>query len=95
MLQVIVSPAKQMRVRADAFAPHGIPPNPQKTRQVTDALRTVLRADGPEGLRAVWRVNDRLLAENIARLEAFADVTSERDLDDPAISPLLTPAVFS
>ena len=95
MLQVIISPAKQMRVRADAFAPRGIPPYPQKTRQAADALRAILRADGPEGLRAVWRVNDRLLAENVARLEAFADVASERDLDDPATSALLTPAVFS
>ena len=95
MLQVIISPAKQMRVRADAFAPRGIPPYPQKTRQVADVLRAILRADGPEGLRAVWRVNDRLLTENIARLEAFADVASERDLDDPATSALLTPAVFS
>ena len=95
MLQVIISPAKQMRVHADAFAPRGIPPYPQKTRQVADALRAILRADGPEGLRAVWRVNDRLLAENVARLEAFADVASEHDLDDPAIGALLTPAVFS
>lgn len=95
MLQVIISPAKQMRVRADAFAPRGIPPYPQKTRQVADALRAILRADGPEGLCVLWHVNDRLLTENVARLEAFADVASERDLDDPATSALLTPAVFS
>ena len=95
MLQVIISPAKQMRIDADAFAPRGIPPFPAKTRRLLDALRAIEREHGPASLKALWKVNDRLLAENIERLRELASVMDETELDDPAITRLVGPAVFS
>ena len=95
MLQVIVSPAKQMRVASDSFAPRGIPPFPAKTERLVRALHDIERADGAEGLHALWRVNDKLLAENIERLHGFCVVADEYQLDDPAIARLVSPAVFS
>ena len=95
MLQVVISPAKQMRIDADAFAPRGIPPFPEKTRCLVAALRAIEREQGPEGLKALWRVNDQLLAENIERLHAFEPVTDEVELDDALIARLVGPAVFS
>lgn len=95
MLQVIVSPAKQMRVASDSFAPRGIPPFPDKTERLVRALRDIERADDAEGLRALWRVNDKLLAENVERLREFYVIGSEKQLDDPAIARLASPAIFS
>lgn len=95
MLQVIVSPAKQMRVASDSFASRGIPPFPAKTERLVRALRDIERTDGAEELRALWRVNDKLLAENVERLHEFCVVTDECQLDDPAIARLVSPAVFS
>ena len=95
MLQVIISPAKQMEVRADAFAPYGIPPFPGKTAHLLEALRDIERERGAAGLKELWRVNDRLLTENMERLHAFEPVEDERQLDDPAIARLVGPAVFS
>ena len=59
MLQVIISPAKQMQVARDGFAPRGIPPLSEKTAHVMDALRTIEREQGSEGLQALWGINDR------------------------------------
>lgn len=95
MLQVIISPAKQMRVAADAFAPRGIPPFPERTERLVAELRDIERRQGPEGLKALWRVNDKLLAENIERLHGFEPVSHEAQLDDPAVARLVSPAAFS
>lgn len=95
MLQVIISPAKQMRVASDSFTPCGIPPYPAKTARLHRELRAIEREQGPEGLRTLWRVNDKLLAENIERLHAFKPVLDESRLDDPQIARLTSPAVFS
>ena len=95
MLQVIISPAKQMRIARDTFSPRGIPPYPAKTERLYRALRRIEREQGPDGLRDLWRVNDKLLAENIERLHAFAPVADEARLDDPDIAPSISPAVFS
>ena len=95
MPQVIISPAKQMRVAADAFAPRGIPPFPKKTRELHRALTEIGRREGPEGLKALWKVSDRLLAENLERLGAFVPVMDESELDNPATAALVSPALFS
>ncbi|WP_102371809.1 YaaA family protein [Enorma phocaeensis] len=94
-MQVIISPAKQMRVERDAFAPRGIPPFPEETERLVRELRRIERTEGAEGLRALWRVNDRLLAQNIELLDRFEALRDERDLDDPALAALVSPAVFS
>lgn len=95
MLQVIISPAKQMRIAADTFAPRGIPPFPARTERLYRALLDIERADGAEGLRSLWRVNDKLLAENIERLHEFVPVLDGTQLDDPLVARAVSPAVFS
>lgn len=95
MLQVVISPAKQMQVRADAFAPRGLPPFPAKTSRIVRKLRLIERERGVAGLKALWGVNDKLLAENIERLHGFECVMDEAQLDDPLVARLLTPAIFS
>lgn len=95
MLQVIISPAKQMRVARDTFEPRGIPPYPEKTRRLYDALQAIEREKGAAGLKALWCVNDKLLAENIERLHAFVPVADEVTLDSPDAARITAPAVFS
>ena len=94
-MQVIISPAKQMRADSDAFTPRDIPPFPDKTDQSLRALRAIERDQGPRRLQALWGVSDRLLAENIERLHAFAPIMDAGGLDDPALARLVAPAIFS
>lgn len=95
MLQVIVSPAKQMRIERDAFEPRGIPPFPQKTERLYRALRDLERTAGAAGLKELWRVNDKLLEQNIERLHDFEPVPSEAALDDALAARRTSAAVFS
>ena len=95
MLETIISPAKQMRVARDAFTPQGIPPFPHETARLHEKLCAIERAEGPAGLKALWRVSDKLLAENIDRLHAFRPVLDETALDNPALAARTAPAVFS
>ena len=95
MLEVIISPAKQMRIARDAFSPKGIPPYPTETERLWRALCAIERKTGAAGLKALWNVNDKLLAENIERLHAFIPVADERALDEPAVAAVASAAVFS
>lgn len=95
VLQVVISPAKQMRVDADAFAPRGIPPFPLKTERIVRELRSIRRERGDEGLRELWRVNDKLLDENVERLREFASVMDGDDLRAAAVSRAVGPAITS
>ena len=95
MLEVIISPAKQMRVARDAFAPQGIPPYPRETERLWRALCDIERAQGPVGLRTLWGVNEKLLTENVERLHDFASVTDVDALDDAAVARRVSAAVFS
>lgn len=95
MLQVIISPAKQMRVAQDAFAPRGIPPFPEATERLRRELLRIERERGADGLKVLWRVNDKLLEQNIERLHAYVPVADEAQLDDPAVARAASPAVFS
>ena len=94
MPQVIISPAKQMRVARDSFAPRGIPPFPRQTEQLWRELLQVERTQGREGLRKLWNVNEKLLAQNIELLGRFEPVRDEAALDDPAIAPLVSPVIM-
>ncbi len=95
MLEVIISPAKQMRVARDAFAPRGIPPYPRETERLWRALCDIERTQGPEGLQALWGVNEKLLAENIGRLHDFAPVADVDALDAAAVTRRVSAATFS
>ena len=95
MLEVIISPAKQMRVARDAFAPRGIPPYPWETERLWRALCDIERTHGPGGLQALWGVNEKLLTENIERLHDFVPVADVDVLDDDAVARRVSAAVFS
>ncbi len=95
MLQVIISPAKQMGVARDGFVPRGIPPLSEKTARVMAALRSIERRRGSEGLRALWGVNDGLLVENVERLHRYRDIADTGSLGDAELSRLVSPAIFS
>ena len=95
MLEVIISPAKQMRVARDAFAPQGIPPYPRETERLWRALYDIECTQGPVGLRTLWGVNEKLLTENVERLHDFASVTDVDALDDAAVARRVSAAVFS
>ncbi len=81
MLQVVISPAKQMRTAQDAFDVWGIPP--------------FAREDGAAGLQALWNVSDRLLTTCLDTLHEFMPVLSDADLADPDIARRISPAAMS
>lgn len=95
MLQVIISPAKQMRAAQDAFEVLGIPPFVHETARLHRALLDIERNEGSGGLQALWNVSDRLLTTCLDTLHEFMPVLSDTDLADPDIARRISPAVMS
>ena len=95
MLQVIISPAKQMRVTQDTFSVHGIPPFAHQTARLHQALLSIESIDGAGGLQALWNASDKLLASCMDTLHEFAPVLREADLADSVIARRISPAVMS
>ena len=95
MLQVIISPAKQMRVAQDAFEVLGIPPFARETTRLHRALIDIERNEGSGGLQALWNVSDRLLTTCLDTLHEFMPVMSDAGLADPDIARRISPAVMS
>lgn len=95
MLQVVISPAKQMRTAQDAFDVWGIPPFAHQTTQLHQALLSIESEDGAAGLQALWNVSDRLLTTCLDTLHEFMPVLSDADLADPDIARRISPAVMS
>lgn len=91
MLQVIVSPAKKMRVDMDAVAPAGIPPFPAKSRALLHRLQGMTQGE----LQALWRTSDKLTAENLERLRELEVPSSLDEARGARMAPRLTPAIFS
>lgn len=95
MLQVVISPAKQMRTAQDAFDVWGIPPFAHQTARLHQALLGIEHEDGAAGLQALWNVSDRLLTTCLDTLHGFMPVLSDADLADSGIARRLSPAVMS
>lgn len=95
MLQVVISPAKQMRTVQDAFDVWGIPPFAHQTARLHQALLGIEREVGAAGLQALWNVSDRLLTTCLDTLHEFMPVLSDADLADPDIARRISPAVMS
>lgn len=95
MLQVVISPAKQMRTAQDAFDVWGIPPFAHQTARLHQALLGIEHEDGAAGLQALWNVSDRLLTTCLDTLHEFMPVLSDADLADSGIARHLSPAVMS
>lgn len=95
MLQVIISPAKQMQTAQDAFEPQGIPPFPRETKRLHSALLDIERIEGAHGLQNLWGVSDRLLVSCLDVLHAFTPVTDADNLCIPDIARHASPAIMS
>lgn len=66
-MQIIISPAKKMRVDADSLAWKSLP----KLLSHTERLLSALRAMDPAALQRLWKCNDRIAALNTRRLETM------------------------
>ena len=95
MLQVIISPAKQMHAAQDAFEVLGIPPFAHETAQLHRALLDIERNEGSGGLQALWNVSDKLLGSCLNTLHEFEPILKNDDLDNPDIACHVSPAVMS
>ena len=95
MLQVIISPAKQMRAAQDAFEVLGIPPFAHETARLHRALLDIERNEGSGGLQALWNVSDKLLGPCLNTLHEFGPILKNGDLDNPDIARNTSPAVMS
>lgn len=95
MLQVIISPAKQMRVAQDAFEVMGIPPFAHETERLHHALLDIERSEGARGLQTLWNVSARLLSSCLDTLHAFEPVLAVDGLGDPAITRRVSPSIMS
>lgn len=76
-MKILISPAKKMRVQRDSIAPRHLP----QYLSETEELLSWLRACSYPELKALWGCNDKLTAENVARL---AEMTLW-DADTPAL----------
>ena len=95
MLQVIISPAKQMRATQDAFEVLGIPPFVRETARLHRALLDIERNEGSGGLQALRNVSDKLLEPCLNTLHEFGPILKNDDLDNPELARHLSPAVMS
>ena len=95
MLQVIISPAKQMRAAQDAFEVLGIPPFAHETARLHRALLDIERNEGSGGLQALWNVSDKLLGPCLNTLHEFGSILKNDDLDNPELARHLSPTVMS
>ena len=78
MLQVIISPAKQMRAAQDAFEVPGIPPFAHETARLHRALLDIERNEGSGGLQELWNVSDKLLGPCLNTLHEFEPILKKR-----------------
>ncbi|MDY2777857.1 MAG: YaaA family protein, partial [Collinsella sp.] len=95
MIQIIISPAKQMSSGHDGFETRGVPPFPDKTREVVRALGDIERDRGAQGLKELWHVSDKLLAENVERLHGLMRAIGTQRADGSMAPGASAPALFS
>ena len=64
-MKIILSPAKKMNMDPDRLAPSGLPDFLDQTEEILAWLRD----RSYEELKALWKCNDKIVQQNIARLE--------------------------
>ena len=64
-MKIILSPAKKMNMDPDRLAPSGLPDFLDQTEEIL----VWLRDRSYEELKALWKCNDKIVQQNIARLE--------------------------
>ena len=95
-LRIIISPAKRMRAASEPgpqgdFPVRGVPPFPQKTTRLLEALRRL----GPAGARDVWQCGERLAEESWRRTQELVIPLAWDEARPPDGAALLAPALFS
>ena len=93
-MQLIISPAKQMRA-SETFAALDIPPFPHKTAAIVEELRRIEREEGTKRLQRVWGVSDALLRECLADLSRLEVPQRKDQLGELPYSRILSPALFA
>lgn len=66
-MRIIISPAKKMREDIDTLAPRDLP----AFLADTERLKAALQGMTPQELQALWRCNDAIARQNVARLAAM------------------------
>lgn len=66
-MQIIISPAKKMNIDTDSFICRDLPPLLAKTEQLCERLKKMTY----EELKALWKCNDRIAAQNFERLQSM------------------------
>ena len=66
-MQIILSPAKKMKVDTDSFPCRSLPQLLPKTEQLYERLRGM----SYEELKALWKCNDRIAGMNLERLRTM------------------------
>lgn len=64
-MKIILSPAKKMNMDTDSLAPMGLPTFLDKT----DQILAWLKDKSNEELKALWKCNDKIVEQNVKRLE--------------------------
>ena len=67
-MKIILSPAKKMHMDPDRLAPSGLPDFLDQTEEILSWLRD----RSYEELKALWKCNDKIVQQNIVRLEQMA-----------------------
>lgn len=64
-MRIILSPAKKMNMETDSLEPSGMP----VFLKETNIILSWLKSKSPEELQALWKCNDKIARQNLARLE--------------------------
>ncbi|WP_461213353.1 peroxide stress protein YaaA [Lacticaseibacillus sp. GG6-2] len=64
-MQLIIAPAKKMRIDPDSFAPQAYPQYLDQTKQILATLRTLDR----DQLQKIWACSDKLATESFRQLQ--------------------------
>ena len=64
-MKIILSPAKKMNINVDTLEPTGLPAFVDKSTEILAWLKQKSEAD----LKKLWKCNDKILEQNIQRLE--------------------------
>jgi len=66
-MRIIISPAKKMRVDTDSFAVRGLPRFLPSTERILARLQAMSYGE----LKALWRCNEQIAAQNVQRLHGM------------------------
>ena len=66
-MKIILSPAKKMNVNIESLEPIGLPTFIDKSAEIL----AWLKAKSVEELKELWKCNDKIVEQNVKRLESM------------------------